>query len=402
MSSDLANSNFFSEAVLNDIAVGRNESQWLIERRLEAIRSLGSLNMPTTQLRPWKYTDVGHINFDNFSPSKLKISIDNQNDSNVFGDESSEIVEKKLGRLIPSTEGKFIAANMSLFEDPIIIDIPDRQTLEEPIVIDINSEQSDDAMVYPRIFVNIGQQSEATLVIRCSSGSELLLVAGVMEIFAEQGSNLRCLIDNRWGENTEDYSIIRSKISKDADVRIGTLAIGSKVFKLTVESLLEGEGSHSEIKGVALGDLDQHFDFVTLQDHIAPKTTSNVEIKSALAGSSKSVYYGITRVEQGALGAEANQENRNLLLSAHAKADSDPVLEILTADVIRCGHGATVGPVDQEALFYLQSRGLSYRSALQLIVSGFFNSVAQGFSIDGLEQLLNETVVDKIALANLS
>ena len=127
-----------------------------------------------------------------------------------------------------------------------------------------------------------------------------------------------------------------------------------------------------------------------------------MEIKSALAGSSKSVYYGITRVEQGALGAEANQENRNLLLSAHAKADSDPVLEILTADVIRCGHGATVGPVDQEALFYLQSRGLSYRSALQLIVSGFFNSVAQGFSIDGLEQLLNETVVDKIALANLS
>ena len=243
MSSDLANSHFFSESVLNDIAVGRNESQWLIERRLEAIRSLGSLNMPTTQLRPWKYTDISHIDFDNFSPSKLKINIDNKNQSTVFGDESSEIVEKNFGRLIPSTEGKFIAANMSLFEDPIIIDLPDRQALEEPIVINISSEQTEAAMVYPRIFVNIGQQSEATIMIRCSSGSELLLVAGVIEIFAEQGSNLRLLIDNRWGENTEDYSIIRSKVSKDADVRVGTLAIGSKVFKLTVESLLEGEGS---------------------------------------------------------------------------------------------------------------------------------------------------------------
>jgi len=402
MNSGLASPINFSESVLNSIAVGRNEAQWLIERRLEAIRSLSNLSMPTTQLRPWKYTDVSHIDFDDFSPHKLKIDIKNPNDSIKFGNEYSETIEKNFGRLIPSTEGRFIAANMSLFEDPIVVDISDREIVKEPIVININSDQSEASIVCPRIFINIGQQSEATIVLRYSSGSESLLVSGVMEILADQGSNLRILIDNSWGANTEDYSTIRSKISKDADVRIGALAIGAKIFKLTVESLLEGEGAHSEIKGVALGDLDQHFDFVTLQDHIAPKTTSNVEIKSALAGSSKSIYYGITRVEQGALGAEASQENRNLLLSAHSKADSDPVLEILTADVIRCGHGATVGPVDQEALFYLQSRGLSYRSALQLIVSGFFNSVTQAFTIDGLQQMLNKIVVDKIALADLS
>tara|TARA_B100000029_G_scaffold509483_1_gene598767 strand:+ start:4459 stop:5667 length:1209 start_codon:yes stop_codon:yes gene_type:complete len=402
MDIDSGGSKNFSESSLIDVALKRQEPQWLTERRLEAIRSLSTLHMPTTQLRPWKYTDVSHINLDNFSLGELKMVIENKNGSVISKDRFSEIVEKNFGRLIPSTEGKFVAANMSFFEDPIVIDIPDRKTLDEPIVISMNSDGLVASMVYPRLFINIGQQSEATIVIRCSSGSESLFVSGVMEIFAAQGANLRVLIDNRWGENTEDYSTIRSKISKDADVRVGTLAIGSRIFKLTVESLLEGEGAHSEIKGVALGDIDQHFDFVTLQDHIAPKTTSNVEIKSALAGSSKSIYYGITRVEQGALGAEANQENRNLLLSAHAKADSDPVLEILTADVIRCGHGATVGPVDEEALFYLQSRGLSYRSALQLIVSGFFNSVAQGFNVEGLEQMLSETVIDKIESAVLS
>tara|TARA_B100000700_G_scaffold331758_1_gene468070 strand:- start:5416 stop:6624 length:1209 start_codon:yes stop_codon:yes gene_type:complete len=402
MDIDSGGSKNFSESSLIDVALKRQEPQWLTERRLEAIRSLSTLHMPTTQLRPWKYTDVSHINLDNFSLGELKMVIENKNDSVISKDRFSEIVEKNFGRLIPSTEGKFVAANMSFFEDPIVIDIPDRKTLDEPIVISMNSDGLVASMVYPRLFINIGQQSEATIVIRCSSGSESLFVSGVMEIFVAQGANLRVLIDNRWGENTEDYSTIRSKISKDADVRVGTLAIGSRIFKLTVESLLEGEGAHSEIKGVALGDIDQHFDFVTLQDHIAPKTTSNVEIKSALAGSSKSIYYGITRVEQGALGAEANQENRNLLLSAHAKADSDPVLEILTADVIRCGHGATVGPVDEEALFYLQSRGLSYRSALQLIVSGFFNSVAQGFNVEGLEQMLSETVIDKIESAVLS
>ncbi len=88
-----------------------------------------------------------------------------------------------------------------------------------------------------------------------------------------------------------------------------------------------------------------------MQDHVCQRTTSDVQIKSALAGASRSVYYGVTRVEETAAGAHANQQNRNLLLSQNAKADSDPVLEILTADVIRCGHGATVGPVDQEALF---------------------------------------------------
>src|SRR5690606_24299183 len=122
----------------------------------------------------------------------------------------------------------------------------------------------------------------------------------------------------------------------------------------------------------ALGDGKQHFVFVTLQDHIGPKTTSDVEIKTALAGASRSIYYGVTRVEETASGAAAEQENRNLLLSQHSKADSDPVLEILTNEVIRCGHGATVGPVDHEALFYLSSRGLDRRQALTLLVAGFF------------------------------
>ncbi len=134
-----------------------------------------------------------------------------------------------------------------------------------------------------------------------------------------------------------------------------------------------------------------------------------MEIKAALAGASRSVYYGITRVEETAAGAEANQQNRNLLLSEHAKADSDPVLEILTADVIRCGHAATVGPVDAEAMFYLQSRGLERRAALQLLVSGFFQSVAEAVPLSGAGdepddasyETLYEAVTRKLATAEL-
>ncbi len=131
------------------------------------------------------------------------------------------------------------------------------------------------------------------------------------------------------------------------------------------------------------------------------KSTSDVQIKSALAGASRSVYYGVTRVETTAGGAAANQENRNLLLSGHAKADSDPVLEILTADVIRCGHGATVGPVDAEALFYLQSRGIDMRGALQLLVGGFFASVLGDAAYAALADDMHERVERKLAVAEL-
>ena len=141
---------------------------------------------------------------------------------------------------------------------------------------------------------------------------------------------------------------------------------------------------------------------MTLQDHLGPRTTSNVEIKAALAGASRSIYYGVTRVEETAAGAAAEQENRNLLLSRRAKADSDPVLEILTSEVIRCGHGATVGPVDREALFYLQSRGLDERTALKLLVAGFFDPVARRIPLEGLAEELSRAVYAKLEAADLS
>ena len=222
------------------------------------------------------------------------------------------------------------------------------------------------------------------------------------EILAGQGARVRLLIDQRWGAQTIDVSTLRARLGRDADVNIATMAFGAKLFKQTAEALLEGEGANSTIRGVALGDSDQHFDFVTLQDHTGEHTTSDVQIKAALAGASKSIYYGITRVGETAAGAEANQENRNLLLSRRAKADSDPVLEILTSEVIRCMHGATVGPVDEETLFYLQSRGLDRRQSLQLLVAGFFQSVAGHIPIEGVSEEISELVHAKLAIAELA
>jgi Fe-S cluster assembly protein SufD len=391
-----------TEAAVVAAATARNEPQWLIDRRVEAVRAFAATPMPSTQLRPWKYTDVSDLDFGAFPVAAPTVTVTGAEKlvaAIAAGHPAGS--EETFARLIPPTEGKFIAANTALWEQGVMIDIPAGTVTETPIVIEIESHEDGTASVFPRIHIHVRERAEVTIVVHLRSNGSPLLVAGVTEVYADQGAKVRLLFDNRWGPDTQDYSSVRSKLGRDSDVRIGMLAFGSRIFKQTVEALIEGEGANSEIRGVALGADDQHFDFVTLQDHIGPRTTSNVEIKSALAGSSKSIYYGITRVEPTAGGSEANQVNRNLLLSGHSKADSDPVLEILTADVIRCGHGATVGPVDQEALFYLHSRGLTERSALQLLVSGFFNSVAQTFQIEGLEQRIHETVVEKLATAEL-
>jgi len=386
-------------------ALERGEPGWLLERRAEAARAFAALPLPTPALRPWRYTDVTRLDLAAFAPAETPIAIDGALDGGgayagtLAGalEGRRALVADRLGALVPATEGKFIAANAALWSDGALVHAPAGHAFEEPVVVTVDASGLADAAVHPRLLIEAGEQSEVTVVLRTRSGDAPLLAAGVVEIEVAQAARVRLLIDDRWGAATQDFTTIRARLGRDADLQVASLAIGAAILKQTVEVVLEGEGANSSIRAVALGDGDQHFDFVTLQDHVGPRSISDVEVKAALAGASRSIYYGITRVEEGAAGSEANQQNRNLLLSGNAKADSDPVLEILTADVIRCGHAATVGPVDQDALFYLQSRGLDRRTALQLLVSGFFQSVARDLAVEGVADDLERTVVAKLA-----
>ena len=411
--SDLS-SDSYAEASVLAAAEARGEPAWLRDRRAEAARAFAATPLPTRVLRPWRYTDVSTLDLDAFAPGEPALRIEGALPDGAYAgtladalgsDDArpnlAEVVRERLGALVPGTEGKFQAANAALWRGGVLVHAPDRAVFEAPVVIDLDAGALASAAVFPRLLVVAGEQAEVTVVLRLRSGDAPLLAAGTIEVEAAQAARVRLLIDDRWGADTQDYSTVRARLGRDADLQVSSLAIGGRVLKQTVEVTLEGEGAHSAIRAVALGDAHQHFDFVTLQDHAGPRTVSNVEVKAALAGASRSIYYGITRVGEGAAGAEANQVNRNLLLSEHSKADSDPVLEILTADVVRCGHGATVGPVDEDALFYLQSRGLDRRTALQLLVGGFFQSLLGDVRIAGIAEELEATVFAKLATAEL-
>ncbi|MCY4639024.1 MAG: Fe-S cluster assembly protein SufD [Chloroflexi bacterium] len=393
-------------------ARGDSEPPWLIDRRAEGARAFAATAMPTPALRPWRYTDVSSLAIEDHAlhPPALRVEADLPPGAYAGTiaealDSRAEVVRSHLGSLVASTEGRFVAANAARWNAGVLVHLPRGSAVERPIVVEVTAADvpaGAPSALLPRILVVAEERSEATIVVRLRSGDGPLLVPAVAEISCADHALVRLLLDGGWGAQTREFTTLRARLGRSATLEVATLAIGGRLVKQTLESLLEGEGAHSEFRGVALGDGDQHFDFVTLQDHLGPRTTSNVEIKAALAGSSRSVYYGITRVEETAAGAAAEQENRNLLLSRHAKADSDPVLEILTSEVIRCGHGATVGPVDQEALFYLQSRGLDERTALQFLVAGFFDPVARRIPLEGLGDELAAAVHAKLASADLS
>jgi Fe-S cluster assembly protein SufD len=391
------------------LAAQRGEPDWLSARREAAARAFDATPMPTPMMRPWKYTDVSGLSIEQFAPGGESVHRADAGATNgafvgslgeaVNDPEWAATVEEHLGTLVPATEGRFVAANAANWRDGLAVLTPRGSAIAEPVVVDVTdagTPGSDASGLFPRVLVVAAPASEITLVLRSTSGDAELLHSGVIEIFAAADSHVRLLLDTRWGPRTRDFTIVRSRLDRGATQQVTSTALGGQLVKQTIEAMLEGEGAHSNIRGIALGEADQHFDFVTLQDHIGAHTNSNVEIRAALAGESRSVYYGVTRVEETGVEANAEQSNRNLILSDRAKADSDPVLEILTSQVIRCGHGATVGPVDQDALFYLQSRGLSRRQALRLLVSGFFRSIIAGAASESIEEEIAEAVSAKL------
>ena len=185
---------------------------------------------------------------------------------------------------------------------------------------------------------------------------------------------------------TKDSQSTSFNVKKDEHLTL--ILVAQEASNYTTAVNLIGEGAQADIFGIVLGNESNEIQINTLQDHQAPNTMSNLLIKSALSGRSQFKYEGFIKVEKGAQRTNAYQRNENLMLSGEAKSESKPALEILANDV-RCTHSATMGKVDKDQLFYLQSRGLPLKIATSLIVEGFFQSI--------LDKIEDEKVKKEIA-----
>lgn len=307
--------------------------------------------------------------------------------------QNGDLISGYFGRLIPYNFGKFEALNMALWSTGIFIYIPDNAVMENPIYLYRHPTGN---TTITRLLMIVGNNAAATLIddYKCPCNETPTSANSAVEIFAGDSSRLRYVNLQRLALDNKSYITQRTQLGANAESYTLFASLGSGIAKIDEGTILNGRGATSNMFGIAFGDLKQKFDHHTLHHHKASDSYSHIDFKVVLKEKANSAYTGLIKIEKDALNCEAYQENRNLLLNKGTKAETIPELEILT-DQVRCTHGATVGPIDPEMVFYLTSRGFSEDDAVRTIVHGFVEPTLNKMP-DDLGNTIREIVHDKL------
>ncbi|HET7903515.1 MAG TPA: Fe-S cluster assembly protein SufD [Candidatus Eisenbacteria bacterium] len=307
------------------------------------------------------------------------------------------LVERWLGATIRADESRFTALNAALRTGGAFLHVPAGVQVERPIRI-VLSRQTPDVAQFPHIVVVLEKGARATVIEEYLSAGEpgTGVCVGVTEHVVGENADLDVATFQRWGTNVYHFGAARVRVGKDARFHWTVTELGGKLRKADFEMFCEGEGAEAKLSGCYFGDATQHFDFHTFQNHKIGHSVSDLLFKGALRGRARTIYQGLIKIHRDAQRSDAYQANRNLILSDKARADSIPSLEIEANDV-RCTHGATVGQVDDEQLFYLMARGLTRHDAEKLIIEGFFTPVLERIPSESLRALVTAAVERKAA-----
>ena len=307
-----------------------------------------------------------------------------------------DIVAKILGQTVNVEEGKFAALAGAFSQNGMVLYVPKNVKIERPLHSILWGPGANLAHI-SHLLVFIDEGASATYVHESASPTELgdALHAGIVEIKVMQGASLKFVELQSWGKHVWNFSHERIRVERDGNLDWIFGAIGSKLTKNFSELDLAGEGATGRMSGFYFTDGTQHLDHDTQQNHLAPHTTSDLLFKGALKGKSRSVWQGMIYVAKGAEKTDGYQANRNIILDEGARADSIPGLEIL-ADDVRCTHGATVGKLEAEPIFYLKSRGIPQKDAERIVVEGFFDPIMQRIPFEGVRERFQQAILEKM------
>ena len=427
------------EGTLESISEGA--PSWLSERRRHAWSVYEGTPLPSKRSEEWRYTDVsrvvdfadlqltthGALSENGSLPPGLAAAMDEDHAASghtllIDGavvhvdlepalaeqgvvltslksavDEHGELLRELLAtEVVPPEEGKFQALNAALWTDGVLLYVPPNVKLDLPIRA--TRWLSDAATaVCTRTLIVAEPESQVSYVEELLSEDfeRRTLVSSAVEVIARDGAQVQYVSIQRLGRGAFCQSAQRTLAYQESTLDTLNVNLGASVSRLDLNARLLGPGAHSDMLGLYFGDEDQHFDHNTSQDHVAPDTGSDLLYKGALDGHSRAAFRGIIRVHPGAQRTDAYQTNRNLLLSEEARADSLPNLEI-EADDVKCSHGASVGQLDSEALFYLLSRGLSRQQAERLVVLGFLGDVMARLPLGGVVEKVTRAIERKL------
>ena len=407
--------------------IGAGEPEWVRERREAAYLHLGKVSFPSPSEEIWRYSRVEELQEKAYSLSQA------DPDLVVLGAPAVEGLPGGLiagaaalirirpgGARIHLPGGSAVAFGAPAPSSPAARHIepgqdffrlfseaysPDLYVLSVPDGADSGSvvvvyEQPEDGVTFmPQLVVEVGEGARLNLVEYLAPGASETLVAPSAEIRAAKSATVGHYQIQALAPGAYASAFVSHVLGEGAKLDFGAFAFGGRYARLRLEAHLAGEGARAELRAAYFANEDQMLDFRTHQDHHSPGAYSNLLFKGAVAGTSHSVYSGLVTIEEGAVRSDAYQTNRNLVLSDGARADSVPNLDI-RENSVRCSHASAVGPIDEELLFYLESRGIAPTDAERIVIRGFFREVLEGIDLPevvGLVQSLVDARLGELA-----
>jgi len=384
--------------------------------RSDALAAYEALPLPDTTEEHWRFTDLR-----GFDPSAFldgaghgEAAVETMLDLDVAGharvtESGIEIATMPAGvRFEPLPEDferlyalvgwdeKFAAHNAAMWKHGLLCVVPKGVVLEKPLYVEVTVT----GQTFWRLVVVAEEGARASLIEEYASpaGDTAAYSNAVTELFVEQNAKLEYVSLQNLSTETWHFASHHARVERDGELDWVAGGFGSKKGKVRIQNDLNGPGATSRVTGAYFADGEQHLDYDTFQEHIAPNCESDFAFKGALRDHATAVWRGMIRVEPNAQRTNAYQECRNLMLSPTTHAVPIPGLEILANDV-RCTHGATVGRVDREQLFYLMARGLPRGEAERLIVRGFFQDVLDRIELEPVREAVTAALEARIPQA---
>ena len=392
---------------------------WLRKLREDAFESFCETGFPTTHDEDWRFTNLSNIAKTSFSrvPEPSATLLDSAFESWRWDGAAAQLVfvngqfarnlsssgglpagiaisslrqeiakggqrlEGHLGRYLNIERDPFCALNTALAEDGAFVQIAKGIWLEAPIhLLFLSSGRNLPTMMHPRNLLLIDREAQATIIEEyVSLGGGIVLSNSATELVVGENSTVSHYMIEREHDEAFNVSTLRIQQERSANVASHSVLLGGGLVRNNVHPVLAGEGCECLINGLFVGDGQQHLDNYMYVEHVSPHSTSRQFYNGILDGAAHGVFHGRIVVHRDAQKTDAKQTNRNLLLSDDAQIDTKPQLEIY-ADDVKCTHGATIGQIEENALFYLRSRGIDEVAARRLLLAAFANQCVERMS----------------------
>ena len=364
---------------------------WLRAVRTAAADRVEANGFPSTAAEEWRYSRIDRIDLSRYRPMARSAR---SADDHALSVDTSEVAQELWGTAIGADSDTFVDLNTAFARDAIVIDVPAGTELVEPIEIDHLIEAS--GASFPRVIVRAGANSSVTVVERSAIDDVDALSVPVTEILVGRDARVRHVGLQQLGPSAVEVGRVAARVEAGGSVGLFHVALGGSYARTRFDSRFVGRGASGDISAIYLGDGDQMHDLRTFQDHLAPDTTSDLDFKGVIDDRAYAVYTGLIRISHDAPRSNANQSNRIIKLSADAWAESVPNLEIHHNDV-RCSHASSVGPIEPDQRFYLESRGVEPDVAERLIVAGFLGDLVDSIPVPSVAAAARDHIARRLS-----